>query len=62
MESLPETMAGREPLPRLGDGSINLRELFRLLAEEVVERYQRVNRAMAAARSRRPWSPRSAAR
>lgn len=36
MESLSETMPGREPLPRFGDGSINLRELLRLLAEDVV--------------------------
>lgn len=36
MESLPETMAQRAPMPRFEDGSINLRELLRLLAEDVV--------------------------
>ena len=28
-------------MPKLGNGSINLRELMRLIAEDVVERYQR---------------------
>lgn len=37
MESLPETMPGREPLPRFGDGSTNLQELLRPLAEEAVD-------------------------
>lgn len=36
MESLPETMAQRAPMPRFEDGSMNLRELLRLLAEDVV--------------------------
>ena len=36
MESLAESMPQQESLPRFGDGSINLRELMRSLAEDVI--------------------------
>lgn len=36
MESLAESMPQQAPLPRFGDGAINLRELIRILAEDVV--------------------------
>lgn len=36
MESLAESMLGQTSMPRFGDGSINLRELIRSLAEDVV--------------------------
>lgn len=36
MESLAESMPQQASLPRFGDGTINLRELIRILAEDVV--------------------------
>lgn len=36
-------------MPKLGDGSINLRELMRLIPDDVVDRYQRADRAVVAA-------------
>ena len=36
MESLAESMPGQAAMPRFEDGSINLRELIRRLAEDVV--------------------------
>ncbi len=39
MGSLAENIPERASMPKLGDGSINLRELMRLIAEDVVDRY-----------------------
>ena len=36
MESLAESMPGQAAMPRFEDGSVNLRELMRRLAEDVV--------------------------
>ena len=44
MESLAESVREQPAMPRFEDGSVNLRELMRRIAEDVVSAIERLNR------------------
>lgn len=44
MENLAECMRGQPAMPRFEDGSANLRELMRRIAEDVMNAIERLNR------------------
>ena len=44
MESLAESMREQPAMPRFEDGSVNLRELMRRIADDVVSAIERLNR------------------
>ena len=44
MESLAESMREQPAMPRFEDGSVNLRELMRRIAEDVMNAIERLNR------------------
>ena len=44
MESLAESVREQPAMPRFEDGSVNLRELMRRIAEDVVNAIERLNR------------------
>ena len=44
MESLAESVREQPAMPRFEDGSMNLRELMRRIAEDVVNAIERLNR------------------
>ena len=52
MESLAESVREQPAMPRFEDGSANLRELMRRIAEDVVSAIERLNREIR----RRPAS------
>ena len=47
MESLAECMRGQPAMPRFEDGSVNLRELMRRIAEDVMNAIERLNREIS---------------
>ena len=46
MESLAESVREQPAMPRFEDGSVNLRELMRRIAEDIVKAIERLNRGI----------------